>query len=144
MVLVCSEVNQSNIETWKCVFQVSPFFFANDSCFSFERILLIHPKVSLILATDMATHFDFLGKFRVRTSEQLTGRWMKGPGVPWYLYPSCDGWKVYFVASLGNGLGNKEVIYVMSWFFFVLCFFESAALIRWNFHPWFTPETNIP
>lgn len=28
---------------------------------------LIHPKVSLILATDMATHFDFLGKFRVRS-----------------------------------------------------------------------------
>ena len=31
------------------------------------------PKVSLILATDMATHFDFLGKFRVTSLRELRG-----------------------------------------------------------------------
>ena len=78
-----------------CVFWVSPVFFwpTKSVLLHSERILLIHPKVSLILATDMATHFDFLGKFRVRTSEQLTGRWMKGFRVPWYLYRKAMAWQ---------------------------------------------------
>lgn len=72
----------------------------------------------------MATHFDFLGKFRVTSlrAEGFTGRWMKGfpGGFPWYLYPPLRWMEgVFFVAYLGNRLGNKEVIYVMSCFFFV-------------------------